>query len=218
MGRVAVSEILSLAGDRYPALVRARDALRAGELVVVPTDTVYGIAADPFAPGATAKIFTVKNRPRALPLPVLISRPRQAWALCDSVPPGAAELAAAFWPGALTLVMPQTPDLDWDLGENVGTIALRMPDRAETLELIERTGPLAVTSANLSGELTPPDVEQIRARLGEDVAIYLDGGSAKGVEGSTIVDLARRRPAIVREGPIAKDAIERAIGARIARA
>jgi L-threonylcarbamoyladenylate synthase len=218
MGRVAVSEILSLAGDRYPALVRARDVLRAGGLVVVPTDTVYGIAADPFAPGATAKIFRVKNRPRSLPLPVLISRPRQAWALCDSVPPGAAELAAAFWPGALTLVMPQTPDLDWDLGENVGTIAVRMPDRADTLELIERTGPLAVTSANLSGEPTPPDVEQIRARLGEDVAIYLDGGSAKGVEGSTIVDLARRRPAIVREGPIAKDAIERAIGAGIARA
>jgi L-threonylcarbamoyladenylate synthase len=218
MGWAAVSEILSLALERDEALTRARTALRMGDLVVVPTDTVYGVAADPFAVGATAKIFALKNRPRTLPLPVLISRPRQAWALCDSVPPGAAELAAAFWPGALTIVMPQTPDLDWDLGENDGTIALRMPDHADTLELIERTGPLAVTSANVSGEPTPPDVEQIRARLGEDVAIYLDGGSAKGAEGSTIVDLARRRPAIVREGPIAKDAIERAIGARIARA
>ncbi|TMK54777.1 MAG: threonylcarbamoyl-AMP synthase [Actinobacteria bacterium] len=218
MGGIAVSEILSLATERDEALARARDALRAGELVVVPTDTVYGVAADPFAPGATAKIFTLKNRARSLPLPVLISRPRQAWALCDSVPPGAAELAGAFWPGALTIVMPQTPDLDWDLGENVGTIALRMPDHADTLELIEMTGPLAVTSANLSGEPTAPEVEQVRARLGEDVAIYLDGGPSKAAEGSTIVDLARRRPAIVREGPIARDAIERAIGARIGRA
>jgi len=135
-----------------------------------------------------------------------------------TVPPGAAELAGAFWPGALTIVMPQTPDLDWDLGENVGTIALRMPDHADTLELIEMTGPLAVTSANLSGEPTPPELEQVRARLGEDVAIYLDGGPSKAAEGSTIVDLARRRPAIVREGPIGRDAIERAIGARIGRA
>jgi len=218
MGCTAVSEILSLAIERDDALVRARDALRAGELVVVPTDTVYGVAADPFAVGATAKIFELKNRPRSLPLPVLISRPRQAWALCDSVPPGAAELAAAFWPGALTIVMPQTPDLDWDLGDNVGTIALRMPNHAATLQLIENTGPLAVTSANLSGEPTPPLIDDVKARLGEAVAIYLDDGPAKEDKGSTIVDLARRRPAIVREGPIGRDAIEKAIGARLARA
>ena len=208
-----MSEVLPL-DDR--ALARARDALRAGELVVVPTDTVYGVAADPFAAGATAKIFVLKNRPRSLPLPVLVSRPRQAWALCDSVPPGAAELAAAFWPGALTIVMPQTPDLDWDLGDNVGTIALRMPDQPRTLELIEMTGPLAVTSANLSGEPTPPTVGEVRARLGDPVAIYLDGGRAKEDKGSTIVDLARRRPAIVRQGPIGREQIERAIGARLA--
>jgi len=218
MGGVAVSEILSLSLERDEALTRARTALRMGELVVVPTDTVYGLAADPFAMGATAKIFELKSRPRSLPLPVLISRPRQAWALCDSVPPGAAELAAAFWPGALTIVMPQTPDLDWDLGDNVGTIALRMPNHADTLELIETTGPLAVTSANLSGEPTPPLIDEVRARLGDAVAIYLDDGPAKEDKGSTIVDLARRHPAIVREGPITRDAIEKAIGARLARA
>src|SRR5205807_3669389 len=186
----------------------ARDALQAGELVVVPTDTVYGVAADPFVQGATAKVFELKHRPRSLPLPILVSRPRQAWALCDSVPPGAAELVATFWPGALTLVMPQTPDLDWDLGEATGTIALRMPDHADMLELIEMTGPLAVTSANRSGEPTPPEIEEVRARLGEAVAIYLDDGRARAEEGSTIVDLARRRPTIVREGPIGHDAIE----------
>jgi len=192
--------------------------LQAGELVVVPTDTVYGVAADPFMPGATAKIFELKNRPRSLPLPILVSRPRQAWALCDSVPPGAAELVATFWPGALTLVMPQTPDLDWDLGEATGTIALRMPDHADMMALIEMTGPLAVTSANLSGERTPPDVVQIREQLGDAVAVYLDGGPSKEESGSTIVDLARRRPKIVREGPIGRDQIERAIGSRISRA
>jgi tRNA threonylcarbamoyl adenosine modification protein (Sua5/YciO/YrdC/YwlC family) len=213
-----MSEIFSLSHDRDHALVRARDALQAGDLVVVPTDTVYGVAADPFAPGATAKIFELKRRPRSLPLPIFISRPRQAWALCDSVPPGATELAAAFWPGALTLVMPQTPDLDWDLGESAGTIALRMPDHADTIELIELTGPLAVTSANLSGEPTPPDVPHIREQLGDAVAIYLDGGPAMQESGSTIVDLARRRPKIVREGSIARDQIEHAIGVRIGRA
>ena len=213
-----MSEILSLALERDEALTRARTALRMGDLVVVPTDTVYGVAADPFAAGATAKIFELKNRSRSLPLPVLISRPRQAWALCDSVPPGAAELAAAFWPGALTIVMPQTPDLDWDLGDTVGTIALRMPNHPDTLELIETTGPLAVTSANLSGEPTPPLIEEVQARLGDAVAIYLDDGPAKEDKGSTIVDLARRRPAIVRDGPISRDEIEKAIGARLARA
>ena len=218
MGWVAMSEIVSLMIERDDGLARARDALRAGELVVVPTDTVYGVAADPFAVGATAKIFELKNRARSLPLPVLISRPRQAWALCDSVPPGAAELAAAFWPGALTIVMPQTPDLDWDLGDDVGTIALRMPNHTDTLELIENTGPLAVTSANLSGESTPPLIEDVRARLGDAVAIYLDDGPAKEDKGSTIVDLARRRPTILREGSISRDAIEKAIGARLARA
>ena len=213
-----MSETLSLLHDRERALARARDALQAGELVVVPTDTVYGVAADPFVPGATAKVFEIKQRPRSLPLPILVSRPRQAWALCDSVPPGAAELVARFWPGALTLVMPQTPDLDWDLGEVTGTIALRMPDHADMIELIEMTGPLAVTSANRSGQPTPPEVAQIREQLGDAVAVYLDGGQSKEEVGSTIVDLARRRPKIVREGPIGRDQIERAIGARISRA
>jgi tRNA threonylcarbamoyl adenosine modification protein (Sua5/YciO/YrdC/YwlC family) len=114
--------------------------------------------------------------------------------------------------------MPETPDLDWDLGDNNGTIALRMPDHPAALELIEMTGPLAVTSANLSGEPTPQRIEEVRARLGDAVGIYLDDGPSKGTEGSTIVDLARRRPAIVREGPITRAKIENTIGARLARA
>jgi L-threonylcarbamoyladenylate synthase len=213
-----VSVVLSLTADREEALRRAADAVRAGDLIVIPTDTVYGVATDAFTPGATDKIFTLKQRPRSMPLPILVSRPRQAWAVCDSVPPAAAELAAAFWPGALTLVMPQTPDLDWDLGDSRGTIALRMPDHADVLALLETTGPLAVTSANLSGENTPSTIEEIRARFGDAVAVYLDGGPSKGETGSTIVDLARRKPAVVREGPISAAEIERVIGAKIARA
>jgi tRNA threonylcarbamoyl adenosine modification protein (Sua5/YciO/YrdC/YwlC family) len=138
--------------------------------------------------------------------------------VCDSVPQAAAELAAAFWPGALTLIMPQTPDLDWDLGDAKGTIALRMPDHEAVLSLLEMTGPLAVTSANLSGEPTPSTIEEIRARFGDAVAVYVDGGPAKEDKGSTIVDLARRKPAIVREGPISASEVERVIGSKIARA
>jgi tRNA threonylcarbamoyl adenosine modification protein (Sua5/YciO/YrdC/YwlC family) len=213
-----VSIVLSLTKDRDRAIKSAADAVRAGDLIVVPTDTVYGVAADAFTPGATDKVFALKQRPRSLPLPILVSRPRQAWAVCDSVPQPAAELAAAFWPGPLTLIMPQTPDLDWDLGDARGTIALRMPNHPDVLSLLEMTGPLAVTSANRSGEATPAGVDDIRARFGEAVAVYLDGGPAKEEIGSTIVDLARRKPAILREGPISAAEIERVIGSKIARA
>jgi L-threonylcarbamoyladenylate synthase len=213
-----VSEIVQLAGNGDGPLRRAAEALSRGDLVVIPTDTVYGVAADAFTPGATDKIFALKKRPRSMPLPILVSRPRQAWAVCDSVPPQAAELAAAFWPGALTLIMPQTPDLDWDLGDSKGTIALRMPDHEAVLSLLEMKGPLAVTSANPTGEPTPTTVDEIRARFGDAVAVYLDDGPAKEETGSTIVDLARRKPAIIREGPISAAEIERVIGSKIARA
>lgn len=192
--------------------------MKDGDLIVIPTDTVYGIAVDAFTPGATDKIFALKQRPRSMPLPILVSRPRQAWAVCDSVPEAASALAAAFWPGALTLIMPETPDLDWDLGDSGGTIALRMPAHLDAIELLERTGPLAVTSANPTGEPTPQTIDQIRARFGDAVAVYLDGGPSKQETGSTIVDLARRKPAIVREGSISAAEIERVIGAKLARA
>lgn len=206
-----MSEIVSLAQDKEIAITRARGALRAGELVVLPTDTVYGIAADAFNVDATRAIFRVKKRPRALPLPVLVSRPRQAWALTAEVPPAATELAAAFWPGALTLVLPQA-ELEWDLGDRRGGIALRMPAHDDTLALLESVGPLAVTSANITGEPTPPVVEEIRARLGDDVAIYLDAGPAPSDAGSTIVDLTGATPKLVREGPISVEQLEKVLG------
>lgn len=206
-----MSEILTLAEGRDAALGLAVGAARAGKLIVMPTDTVYGLAADAFTPGATQKVFELKKRPRSLPLPVLVSRPRQAWALASSVPDGATELAAAFWPGPLTIILRQSPDAVWDLGESDGSIALRIPDHDDALDLLEMTGPLAVTSANLSGEPTPQTVEEIAERLGDAVAVYLDGGPAKGEVGSTIVDLSRDRARVLREGPIPADQVKRVL-------
>jgi tRNA threonylcarbamoyl adenosine modification protein (Sua5/YciO/YrdC/YwlC family) len=197
-----VNEILSLATQRDEALKRARDTLRAGDLVVVPTDTVYGLAADAFNLYGTAKIFDAKKRPRSLPIPVLVSDHRQAWSLCATVPQAAKDLAAAFWPGPLTMILPEADALEWDLGESKGTVALRMPAHDDLLALLHMTGPLAVTSANRSGEPTPRTCAEVTARLGDTVALSLDDGPSESDTGSTIVDLANPHAAVIREGPI----------------
>lgn len=205
-------QVLSLEEDLEAALARAVGEIRAGGVVVVPTDTVYGIAANAFDPAATREIFRIKRRPRSLPLPVLVSRPRQAWALSASVPPSAAALAATFWPGALTLILAANPELVWDLGDPGSTIALRMPHRQELLALLERTGPLACTSANITGQPTPDSIQEIVAAL-EGISLFLDGGTAITDRGSTIVDLSGPSPVILREGPISGGDIAAAIAA-----
>ena len=204
--------IISLADERDEALEAAAKAIGEGEVVVFPTDTVYGVGGDAFNQFATAKIFEVKERPRELPLPVLVSRPRQAWALCSAVPNAAAELAAAFWPGGLTLILPQSEELSLDLGDTRGKIAVRMPAHDDLIELISIVGPLATTSANLSGLPTPSTLQGIAAQLGDAVTLYLDGGPAAADVPSTIVDCARWRPKVVREGAISKAEIDRALG------
>lgn len=210
--------IVSLSEDRDGSISRAAGALRAGELVVFPTDTVYGLAVDAFSREGTGKVFEVKRRPRSLPLPVLVSRPRQAWALCAEVPPEALELAGAFWPGALTLVLPETPHLEWDLGDGAGTIALRMPAHDALVSLLEMVGPVAMTSANISTEPTPRECAQVAERLGEAVGLYVDGGPSTADAGSTIVDLSRRTVRLLREGPISAEQIEAVVGAKVVRA
>jgi len=208
-----VSRIMSLAGDRDGALEAAAKAIGEGGLVVFPTDTVYGVGGDAFNQFATSRIFEVKARPRSMPLPVLVSRPRQAWALCSEVPRAAAELAAAFWPGGLTLILPEADGLSLDLGDTKGRIAVRMPAHDDLIELIAMVGPLAATSANLSGLDTPVTVKEIRAQLGDGVSVYLDGGAGATVDvPSTIVDVTRRRPKVVREGAVSKADIDRALG------
>lgn len=212
-----MSEIVSLREARDAAIARAGGALRAGEVVVAPTDTVYGIGADAFNEEATARVFRLKQRPRSLPLPILVSRPKQAWALSASVPPAAVELVAAFWPGALTLILPET-ELAWSIGDTRGGVAVRMPAHDDLLALLEAVGPMAMTSANITGTPTPRTVGEIAAVFGDEVGLYLDGGPSPSERGSTIVDLATGQPLLVREGPIPQAEIERALGAPVARA
>lgn len=206
-------EIASLESDRDAARARAAGELRGGRLVVVPTDTVYGLAADAFNAFATAMVFQAKGRARTLPLPVLVGRPRQAWALCAHVPDAATDLAAAFWPGPLTLVLPEAEGMPWDLGESRGSVALRMPLQEDLLWLLETVGPLAVTSANVTGRPTPREVSGIAEELGHAVSLYLDAGPAPGEVPSTVVDLTGA-PRITREGALPAADVEHVLRLR----
>lgn len=202
--------IVSLERARDDALKAAAAELRAGGLIVTPTDTVYGLAADAFAKDATARIFALKQRPRSLPLPVLVARPRTAWALAASVPNAAVELAAAFWPGPMTIIIP-AGEMDWDLGAADGTLAVRMPAHPDLLALLEEVGPLAVTSANRTGQPTSPYAEGCAAVFGAEVGVYLDGGRAPADTGSTIVDVTGPEPRVLRAGPIDAAAVQGAL-------
>lgn len=206
-----MSRVLSLTTERDAALEAAAKEIGEGGLVVFPTDTVYGVGGDAFNQYATARIFEVKRRPRKMPLPVLVSRPRQAWALCAEVPNAAAELAAAFWPGGLTLILPAADGLSLDLGETKGRIAVRMPANDDLIELIASVGPLAATSANVSGTPTSSTVAEIRSELGDGVGVYLDGGLASADVPSTIVDVTRWRPKVVREGSIPRADVDKVL-------
>ncbi|WP_309051039.1 L-threonylcarbamoyladenylate synthase [Streptomyces sp.] len=191
---------------RADGLTEAVAAVRRGELVVVPTDTVYGVAADAFDPKAVAALLAAKGRGRHKPSPVLVDSPDALRELADEVPDAARALVDAFWPGGLTLVVRHRASLDWDLGETGGTVAVRMPDHPLTLDLLAATGPLAVSSANLTDRPSPQDCDAARAMLGDAVAVYLDGGRTAGAVSSSIVDLSGDVPVLVRDGvlPVAE--------------
>lgn len=196
-----MSETFDVTGkQRADGLARASEMLRSGRLVVVPTDTVYGIAADAFDADATGRIFAAKDRSRAFPLPILIRSQKQLPALTSRADETLDRLVAAFWPGPLTIVLPAQAGLRWDIGRNDGTVAVRMPLDPVTLELIRTVGPLAVTSANLSGHPPAQDVASARAQLGDRIEVYLDAGRREGGVPSTIVDITRREPKVLREG------------------
>ena len=196
-----MAEVLDVTGDdRDAGIARAAEALRSARLVVVPTDTVYGLAADAFDAEATGRIFAAKDRARSHPLPVLVRTQKQLPALTTATGELLDRLVAAYWPGPLTIVLPAQPQLRWDLGANDGTVAVRMPLDEVALELIRSLGPLAVTSANRSGRPPGATAEDARAQLGEAVDVYLDDGPREGGVPSTIVDVTRREPRIMREG------------------
>jgi tRNA threonylcarbamoyl adenosine modification protein (Sua5/YciO/YrdC/YwlC family) len=176
----------------------ARAAIGRGELIVIPTDTVYGVAADAFNADAVTRLLTAKGRGRQSPPPVLIPGLQTLDALAESVPTEVRELVAAFWPGGLTVVLPAQRSLAWDLGETHGTVALRMPSDKIALELLAETGPLAVSSANLTGQPAAHTAQEAARMLGESIEVYLDGGQVgqfdsedPSAEASTIVDATR---------------------------
>lgn len=202
-----MAEVFELQGPQEPALNAAEHALSAGALVVFPTDTVYGVAASPHVSGATDRLFTAKRRPRGLTLPILAAAVEDAAdvAVFDA---RAWTLGGHFWPGGLTMILPRAQRAnDWDLGDEHETVGVRIPDHPVALGLLARTGPLAVTSANRSGEPTPPTCGGVRASLGDTVAVYLCAGSARGDIPSTVVDLTGPEPQVRREGAVPKDAV-----------
>lgn len=176
-----------------------------GSLLVIPTDTVYGIAADAFSASAVAALLAAKGRGRSMPPPVLVPRAETVFGLVDGVDERILALTARFWPGPLTIIANAQPSLDWDLGDTHGTVAVRMPDDDYTLALLARTGPLAVSSANISGQPAATSADEASQMLGEDVDIYIDGGERVSGVSSTIVDLTSDPPRIVREGPVSAD-------------
>ena len=194
----------------------ARAALGRGELAVVPTDTVYGVAADAFSAEAVQRLIDAKGRTRQAPPPVLIPSAATLDALVESVPAEVRTLVERFWPGGLTVILRERPTLQWDLGETGGTVAVRMPGDPVVLELLTETGPLAVSSANLTGQPAATTAGEALAMLGESVEVYLDNGVGGSVP-STIVDatgLGSGAPLrIVREGAVSASDIRDLLGA-----
>ena len=186
-------------------VVQAIAALKRGELAVLPTDTVYGVAADAFKPAAVEKLLAAKGRGRDMPVPVLVGSQRGLDGLTDHVTDDMRRLVEAFWPGALTLIVPAAASLVWDLGETRGTVAVRMPHHPVTLEVLETTGPLAVSSANRTGEPPPVTAEEARMMLGESVEVYLEAGPTPAAVASTIVDLTGDRPQVRRTGALSRE-------------
>ena len=193
--------------EREQAIEAATLSLQGGDLAVIPTDTVYGIAADAFDVDAVAELLEAKGRGRAMPPPVLISSASTLDALATDIPAFARALVEEFWPGPLTLVCRQQGSLQWDLGEARGTVALRMPDDEIALEILERTDPLAVSSANRTGEPAATDADQAEAMLGDVVAVIVDAGESAGGEASTIVDATSGQGRVLRVGALSLEAL-----------
>ena len=198
--------------ERTEGLAAAARAVRAGRLVVIPTDTVYGIGCDAFNASAVRSLLAAKNRGPDMPVPVLVG----SWSTIDGlvlgVPKAARDLIEAFWPGGLSLVLPHAPSLNWDLGSTKGTVMLRMPLHPVALELLRDVGPMAVSSANVSGRPPASSAAEAEAQLGESVAVYLDGGPSGEPVASTIVDLTGDDPRVLREGAVSTGAVAEVLG------
>jgi tRNA threonylcarbamoyl adenosine modification protein (Sua5/YciO/YrdC/YwlC family) len=202
---------MSVASERPVGLDLARDAVRRGELVVLPTDTVYGLGTDAFSPEAIAGLLAAKGRGRDMPVPVLVGSPRTLDGIATGLTQTARDLVEAFWPGGLTLVALAQPSLQWDLGDTGGTVAVRMPLHPVAIELLQSTGPMGVSSANRSGQAPPTTCDEAVEQLGESVSIYLDGGPSGDPVASTIVDVTGEVPRVVRLGAVGLEVLREVV-------
>ena len=198
--------------QREFGIASAFSALKGGRLVVLPTDTVYGVGADAFDSDAVAALLEAKGRGRDMPVPVLVGSWHTIEGLVYNVPHTARELIRAFWPGALSLVVRQAPSLQWDLGDANGTVMLRMPLHPVAIELLRQVGPMAVSSANISGRPAAVTAEDAREQLADRVEVYLDAGPSEQQAASTIVDLTGAHPRVLRQGPVSAEAIATVLG------
>ena len=192
---------------RADAVPKAGAGVRDGRLVVLPTDTVYGIGADAFSAEAVQSLLEAKGRGRDMPPPVLVADARTVDGLAVDVPDYARALIERFWPGPLTLVLKAQPSLRWDLGDTAGTVAVRMPDDETALALLREVGPMAVSSANRTGYPASRTIVDAATQLGPSVEFYLDAGPVTGGLASTIVDCTRERPVVLRHGALAEDEV-----------
>jgi len=197
--------------QREDGLIAAVNAAQGGQLVVLPTDTVYGVGADAFAPAAVAALLAAKGRGRNMPPPVLVGSVRAAAALTESLGPYGQDLIDEFWPGPLTLVFRASPTLMWDLGDTMGTVAVRMPLHPVALDLLRRLGPMAVSSANVHGAPAATTADEAREQLGDAVSVYLDGGPCADSVPSSILDLTGTVPRLLRAGAVSVDALRKVV-------
>ncbi len=198
--------------QRSRGIASAAAAVKNGGLVVLPTDTVYGIGADAFDSSAVAALLSAKGRGRDMPVGVLVGSWHTIDGLALMVPQSTRDLIRAFWPGALSLVVRQAPSLQWDLGDARGTVMLRMPLHPVAIELLREVGPMAVSSANVSGRPPAVDAGEARNQLGDLVHVYLDAGPSAQQAASTILDLTGPEPCILRSGPVSAEGIAAVLG------
>lgn len=204
--------------SRAAGLRAAENTVRAGGLAVFPTDTVYGIGADAFDSEAVASLLAAKGRGRDMPVPVLVGSWSTVDGLVQSVPEQARALIEAFWPGGLSLVLPQAPSLTWDLGNTRGTVNVRMPLHPVALDLLRAIGPMAVSSANRTGQPPATTAGQAREQLGGSVPVYLESGPCGEPVASTIVDLTQEQPRVLREGAVGRAELSEVLGMEVAEA
>lgn len=198
-------------GERDEGVAAAVAAARRGDLVVMPTDTLYGLGCDAFKQHAVSALFRAKGRGRDMPLIVMVGSRRTFDGLAHRIPKAARALADAFWPGALTLIVEAAKSLKWDIGETGGTVAVRMPLHPVPLEILREVGPMTVTSANKTGQPPAVTVAEAHEQLGYSARVYLDGGPCPAAVPSTIVDLTGPVPEVVRAGTISLEQLREVV-------